>query len=387
MLRLISRALYSATIAMSLFIAPCAWALPIPFFKMPFVPDFYQHQKAGDGANVPGENLTFAGAPPLGPAPQPATVPDYATAPNWWENGFGWCCISAHVNSFYFLEKAYSIKGLFTRAGGENRTWQEQMIFATEDMAKDVFPQLGDPLPGPDRIPKHLRKLEAAAMFPAGGPDKLTYTEFTNLHPVTGAVTSNVFERDADRLGNLGPPMDVTARFGSLFDVYRRELCRSEDVVVRIAYTGLGPPVGTTAPWWAPSFHAMTGAGVEDCSDPMKRIIYVADPDKRNMENAAINGYEDTDVRTRYPYDPDPSDNTAVPPIPQGPLHYERLVLGPNGCIISEDPAKTVLYQNACLFMVTAISPAPEPAMLWIFSLGTVVMAWLRRRALALHGQ
>ena len=139
-----------------------AWALPMTIqhidgvgdFKNPFVPDFYQHQKAGDDANRAAErDVTFDDA-----AARPATVPDYATSPNWWENGGGWCCVAAIVDSLYWLEQAYGIQGLYTRAdkeaafqaaNGRAPTWQEKMIFAIEDLAKDMgltgLPGLADP--------------------------------------------------------------------------------------------------------------------------------------------------------------------------------------------------------------------------------------------------
>jgi hypothetical protein len=382
------------------------WALPITMrhiagvgdFKDPFVPDFYQHQKAGDNANQALErDVRFNDA-----APRPGVVPDYATTPNWWENGGGWCCVVALVNSFYFLEEAYGIEGLFTRADkeaefqraqGRAPTWQERMIFAIEDLAKDMgltgLPGLADPA-----IPRHVRKLEDAATFPAGSPyHKLTYSEFM-------LDTGRVFERKADPLGALAPATNVSASYRSLFDVYRAELCRSEDVTITIQYpearrlaviatvrtreaaerAALGRDLtdaefdaivrdvlGPDLPWWFFSFHVMTGAGIADCTDPTDQRLFVADPDKRNR--LVGNAYVDEDLRTRYPYD-------AATPFPSGLIHYETLELNASGCITS------ALYRDACITLVRAISPVVEPATLHIVWLGILAVAWARRRGI-----
>jgi hypothetical protein len=376
--------LAAAILAGGAIATPSAWA--IPFYKTPFVPDFYQHQKSGDGANVPGENLGpgFNDPPPTGPAAQPATVPDYATTPNWWEKGGGWCCVAAFVNSFYFLEKAYGIMGLFTRPGGETKSWQEQMIFAIEDMAKDIgFTDVPSPLAVPTEA-GHLRKIEAAAKFTNPAVAKhLTYSEFEVIGGGVGGGRGTLNEQDADPSGNLLPGIDVSGTYSnSLFEVYRRELCRSEDVTVRIQYrnphTGMPTsPVGT-APWWSGSYHVMTGAGVEDCTDPANRVVYVADPDKRNaLKNSAdpAQGYDpnDVNVRERYPYAPPPPAPNPVP-LPSGPLHYERIALDGDGCITSG------LYQNACITRVTAISPVPTPSGALLFALSLLIAGIAGRR-------
>ncbi len=123
-----------------------------PIFVKPNVPDFYQHQKAGDDANKdPLVDKAFDSPAPRGPAPRPADppgVPSYDTGTNWWERGGGWCCVTAFVNSFYFLEKTYGFTGFFTRPEAEAAfaathmgnlpTWQQEMIYATEDMARDL---------------------------------------------------------------------------------------------------------------------------------------------------------------------------------------------------------------------------------------------------------
>jgi hypothetical protein len=380
-----------------------AWALPITInhiagvgdFKNPFVPDFYQHQKAGNNANRPAErDVTFDDA-----AARPATVPDYATAPNWWENGGGWCCVVGIVNSLYWLEQAYGIQGLYTRpdkeaafqaANGRAPTWQERAIFAIEDLAKDMgltgLPGLADP-----PIPRSVRKLEAASTFPPGSPyHKLTYSEFE-------LNTGSVVQFSADSAGAFMPGRDVSGSYGSLFDVYRSELCRSEDVTITIQYPAarrnmviadirarvavqeavlgrmltdaefraiVNAALGPDLPWWFFSFHVMTGAGVADCSDPTDRRLFVADPDKRNRLNVAGNAYLDEDVRERYPYD-------ATTPFPSGLIHYETLDLDANGCITS------ALYRDACITLVRAISPVPAPATLPALCLGLLALAWV----------
>ena len=94
-------------------------------YIQPNVPDFYQHQKSGPLVNVPGENLNFTNPVPQPPANE---IPSYSMTPDWWENGGGWCCITAYVNSFYYLEQQFGFTGLFTRPDGAGHTWQEQMV-------------------------------------------------------------------------------------------------------------------------------------------------------------------------------------------------------------------------------------------------------------------
>jgi hypothetical protein len=173
-----------------------------PIFFKNNVPDFYQHQKSGPDTNVPLDNdLRFGYA-----GPAPGAVPSYDTTPEFWEQRGGWCCVAAFVDSFYFLEKTYGITGLFTRPDKEAKfekdnmrkpTWQEQMIFAIEDLAQDMGLDGMTPIAGTDRIPTHVRKLQAAAKFPAGGPDKLTYTEF-DVTAGFGTGTPTVTRQDAN---------------------------------------------------------------------------------------------------------------------------------------------------------------------------------------------
>jgi hypothetical protein len=192
-------------------LAGIGWAGPV-FFK-PNIPDFYQHQKAGPLVNVPNDSdMNFNN-----PVPQPAVVPSYDLSPTWWEDGGGWCCVAAFVNSFYFLEKTDGYDGLFTRTGGEGKSWQELMIYAVEDMAKDYI------IDGTRDLPQYVRKLEAQSAAklqnegkPAGAP--LSYSEFE----MSG---SNVVERTADASGTLGSAMNVSGSFSNLFDVYLSELC------------------------------------------------------------------------------------------------------------------------------------------------------------------
>lgn len=100
------RALFIAVLATALLIwAPSALATP---FCKSDLPDFFQHQKSGPKVNVPGENLDFDN-----PVPRPATVPSYDLTTQWWENGGGWCCVTAFVDSFYYLEKHFGYDGFF----------------------------------------------------------------------------------------------------------------------------------------------------------------------------------------------------------------------------------------------------------------------------------
>ena len=303
-------------------------------YIQPNLPDFYQHQKSGPLVNVPGENLDFTNPVPQPPANQ---IPSYDTTPDWWENGFGWCCVTAYVNSFYYLEKQFGFTGLFTRPDAAGHTWQEQMVYAIEDMANDVF---GLTTGGVGiTIPEYVRELESEAH--AGGvPESkgLTFSQFV----LSG---DKVLQSDADQAGDLSPYRDVSGQFDSLLDVYRAELCRGQDVELFWTYPN-GVPAGETAPWWNTSFHTTTGAGV-DCDDPTDMTLLFADPDKRNADEAG--SYLGVSIREPYPDDPNL-------PVPIGELHYQEVTLDADGCITSG------IYVGACLTQVTDISVVPEPS-------------------------
>jgi hypothetical protein len=323
----------------------------------PNLPDFYQHQKSGPAVNVPGENLDFSKA---APRPDPSHVPSYDLTPNWWESGGGWCCIAAYVNSLYYLEKTFDFPGLFTRPGGDAHTWQEQMIYAIEDMASQVF-GLGVPM---ITIPQYIMQLaaQAAAENDLGPHKKLSYSQFA----LGGGGT--VFESDANRMGDLTPYRNVSGQFSSLFDVYRQELCKGQDVEMFWQFPGGVVPPGETAPWWAGpnpgNYHTTTGAGV-DCNDPTDMTVLFADPDKRNDNNG--NMYLNSDVRTPYP-----DDNTL--PVPVGEMHYEEVELNAGGCITSG------IYTGACLVQVTDISVTPEPPAALVILASLVGLVRCRRR-------
>jgi uncharacterized repeat protein (TIGR01451 family) len=331
-----------------------AYSDTVPFFK-PDLPDFYQHQKSGPFVNVEMDrDMDFSKTP----AGRPGTVPDYDLTTEWWEKGFGWCCVAAFVNSFYYLEKHFGYDGLFTRTGGEEKTWQEQMVFAIEDFAINLFPSEGGTLD----VPQYVRKLESESRMKIqdrGGqaPPPLSYAEFFR------DGTGKVMKQEFDENGNPLPVEDVSERFESLFDVYHAELCHSEDVTVRFKDFGvLGPDV-----WWSglnSFFHVVTGAGVEDCDNKAIKTFYFADPDKRNEFKDGA--YTDNDVRQPYPAGEEV-------PLPIGQKHYEKVTVDANDEIIDGlyvvednsapggnddgicDPGETC--RGARIVRITAISP------------------------------
>jgi hypothetical protein len=269
------------------------------------------------------------------------------------------------------------------------------MIFAIEDLARDMGfglaappgePDAGGPVYAPTvgqpSIPKHVRKLEKGNKHP------VSYSEFnvTGL----GSATPTVTRKDADAAGDFLPEKAVA---DTIFDIYRKELCRSEDVTLKIQFPKDTGPADGSRPWWAQRraddpvlpgggefFHVMTGAGIEGCMDTTRSgKIYVADPDKRNR---LVGGaYTGEDVRERYPY-------TGVPfPAPvagatedEKKMFYDEFSFDANGCITASP--STPSYVGACIRQLTAISPTPEPgtAALLGIGLGTLVALARRRR-------
>jgi hypothetical protein len=315
-----------------------------PFFK-PHLPDFYQHQKSGPKVNVEDDDkIDFSN-----PTPRPNTVPSYDLATEWWENGGGWCCVAAFVSPFYYLEKQFGYDGLFTRTGGEAKTWQEQMVFATEDFAVNLIPD------GTETIARHVRRLEAESekKIEGQGRKAIWPLSFSEFFLSSGKVTKRADDGEGKPLADV----DASATCGSLFDVYHAELCRHQDVTIRLAFFQLVDPTDITKgfvfqnfllagnTWWRSSFHVVTGAGVEDCDDKTKRTLYFADPDKRN--DLASGAYIDKDARRPYPAG-------AAAPLPVGQVHYEKVTVDANGEITDG------LYKGARIVRVFSVSPIPD---------------------------
>jgi hypothetical protein len=325
-------------------------ASPIGFYK-PHLPDFYQHQLAADVTNVENDaDLDFAPDAPL-----PGGKPSFDLTDKWWEAGGGWCCVSAHVNSFYFLEAHWGYKGLYTPDTGAGKSWLELMVYATEHMAVDY---IYGAVPLDDRIPTYLRKLEkrSADTLTKDGKAKkpaLSYKEFT-------LGGGGVEKKTADAAGKLGK--GVKSDYTDLFDAYHAELCKSQDVTIRLT------PGDLTGPWWAVprGFHVVTGAGVADCDDDTKRTLAFADPDKRNEWDADKKAYKDSDIRK--PYD-------TTMDLPVGAIHYEIVEIGADGKISKG------LYAGAMIAKITAISPIPEPGT-WSLAAGGLLVLALARRGL-----
>ncbi len=202
----------------------------------------------------------------------------------------------------------------------------------------------------------------------------MTYTEYNVTHGF-GTPSPTVMRREADRAGNYLPDSGVA---DTLFDFYRTELCRSEDVTIRIKF----PPDSPNNNWW--NFHVMTGAGIKSCDTGLKQgTFYVADPDNRNKIMGGA--YTDEIVRARYPY----GDGVPLPVPPaigtdaERTRNYEALTLDPNGCIKASLRVPT--YVGACIFNITAISPIPIPEPATWLLLATVLLGllgydWRRRQ-------
>lgn len=335
------------TLVLAGFLLVPSAARAVPYF-LPNLPDFYQHQLSGPKVNVENDALIDFAPPDA----MPASAPNYDMTVNWWEDGFGWCCVTAFVNSFYYLEKRFNWPGLFTRPGGEKKTWQEQMVYAIEDMAIKYFGLKGPGL----TLAQYAKDVAKSAAAGAKGRT-LSFSQFT----LSGG---KVQEQDADATGMLLAPKDISGTFSSLFDVYRQELCKGQDVEIKWEFPS-GVPPGTPVPWWAPSLHVTTGAGVADCKSAADTTLWFADPDKRN--DILDGAYLPFDVREPYPDD-------ATLAIPVGEIHYDEVSLNASGCITSG------IYTGACITTLYDVSVVPEPGGALVLLSGLTALVDIGRR-------
>jgi len=339
------------------------------------VPDFYQHQRSPTPAvnQEDDTKIDFSKA-----AAKPASAPSFdLNGPTWWEDGGGWCCMSALVDNFYYLEKAFGWQGFFTRGDRSDPAkkfdntlgdWQQQMVYDTEDAALNI-------IFGPKVTRgQYVRSIGSAFPF--------LYSEFVADNPFNAAKGRTqsfsggaILESDDDGTGKLGAPVAVP-QYASLFEVVQTAICRGDAVDILIDYPVDGRPIPTNNPWWDGSFHTMAVRGVSSCTDKTALSFTVADPDKTHK-------ISDTDAtkyiadRVRLPYS---TSNTL--PIPTQDANFESVTVDANGVITAYTGNA---YNGAGIFDVIVIHPTPEPDTLTMLMVGlAAVGVVVRRRGLNL---
>jgi len=321
-----------------------------PFFR-PDLPDFYQHQKSGSDLTKPYNNPGWPPNPGHPPDAQPNPLKPGYNNGNWWEDGSGWCCAAAFTNSFYSLDKqgfvglfdhsAKSPSGLGGTPADQDKTWQERMAYAIEDLRIET-----------DRTGKTIPDFLAKYGY---GPDKLSYSEFFldggKVKKSNGASLCGVQVC-------VPPPGSTSTTFTSLFDAYSTELLRGEDVELRIEYPSFDPTRSCpdqNLPWWCTSFHILTGAGVERDKTQLK--LWFADP------NDTIHG-----ANWGHPY-------TNTDELPVGVANYTMAMLMAD----EQTFATGGPYAGAKITRIFAISPvsvrqAPGPSTLTVMAVAMLAL-------------
>jgi hypothetical protein len=306
-----------------------------PFFLN--MPDFYQHQKAGNGGANPGVNIPSEPAPPDG---QPGNTPSYDPAfppnattrgmPLWWEKNGGWCCIAAWADAMYYLDTQLGFNGLAIHEAGH--TWQQNMTYITEDLALGV--------------------LGFAPTYPFRTIDK--YME-KYLGVRASEINHVFFEWDTASSKVLKEGEEST--FATMFDVVAFYISQGQAVNVRLD--------NGTGVWW--DFHKVAVGGV----DTANRTIYWADPDNTGHYDPGTgkwSGDKYAGAGWNHPYD-------STDPFPVGQFFYQSGTLS-NGRTFD----KGSFYPGANMFLVEVFDALPEPSTFLITLTGLLAaVIWKRR--------
>lgn len=326
----------------ALLLAVLPLAQGTPFFLN--MPDFYQHQKAGNNGANPGTNIA-----PFPPAPdaQPGNTPSYNPAfppnattrgtPLWWESGGGWCCISAYADAMYYMDTQLGFNGLGIHAAGH--TWQEYMTYITEDLALGLFGLGG-----------------------GGYPFSTVDGYITNyLGARASQIEHDIYTWDAPNTRVL--KNGLPSAFGSMFNVVANYTQQGQAVNLRLT--------NGTGVWW--NFHKVAVGGVDTATN----TIYWADPDNTGHFNAGTNtwsGDKYAGAGWNHPYD-------STDAFPVGPFYYQSGTLA-NGRTFDAGS----FYAGANMFTVEVFDATPEPAPLLIIATGLcLIYAGRRRRSAALR--
>jgi len=307
------------------------------------MPDFYQHQKAGNNGANPGTNI--APFPPT-PDAQPGTTASYDPAfppnattrgnPLWWERGGGWCCISAYADAMYYIDTQLGYNGLAIHAGGH--TWQEYMTFITEDLAINLFNlNNGDPT-----FTRNFTTIDEYASFYLGARASEIKHDVYSWDDANTRVLKN------------GAP----TAFASMF--YVVSTFTSQGQAVNLQLTN-----GPASAWW--NFHKVAVGGVDTATN----TIYWADPDNTGHFNPGPNTWTgDTYAGAgwNHPYN-------STDAFPVGSFYYQSGTLS-NGRTFDAGS----FYPGADMFTVEVWDALPEPGTVWMIAGGLLCVALTRKR-------
>lgn len=242
-------------------------------------PRFYQHQQGFQGV-FPGAMPPVPWAPPTPPDAAPAPLQPGYNNGNWWENGGGWCSVTAWVNALYYWDKN-GYAGLYdhTNLGGQHVaqppppvgppapwTWSHRFAYANEDLGIDAgYCALGDSVK--DYISKH-------AGAGVGGATGYGYSN---------ALASGFHRyRWDDTAGKVMETTDGMSRdtgYTSMFQFYYDTMINTGNSVVMKIKSGPTSPNDWLG-WGANiNYHVITGVGVEQ-NLALGRTMHVSDPDR-----------------------------------------------------------------------------------------------------------
>lgn len=303
----------------------------------PGVPDFYQHQC-------------------------------YKTDSEWEKSG-GWCWPTAFVNSLFYWDKN-GYDNLFDETPG---AWTDDKIKDgkwTEDMVKDMktnIKETANDLFKKNEKNDYIGSITKILNDRGHPPDKLP------LQVTMYKWDGGEFIKSYDEIGLNQYRYRSETQYTSMFRLYKGELLRCEDILIRLMDTDPNDPQSW---WWSGpnyeggNYHVVTGTGIEfkTCQET-KGKIWFADPNDTYHKPGFPKGWDDFG-NNQYKYKVDDE-------LPFGQKYYDWAEIGEDGTILSG------YYKDAKIYQILTISPVPEPGTLLLLGSGLAGIIGFGRKKLS----